>query len=241
MPQHSDGLTLAELAQIGEEAGISVDAIRRASASLDVSAPDSGSVGASIGIPLSVARTANLDSAFSDGDWDRLVADLEQTFRVTGRTRRYGAVREWKGDEVTVIVEPSQSGHRLNIRAVDHAGKVGLIGGAIFLAMGLFFTLLVVAKAGSPDLAKILFTSMFSVVGLGGMGYSAYRGRSWNARINRDIEAIAVRAVEKSGAQQDGAGSPSVTPGKIDPELLSDQKDGGGDDRQPGNSRRSRT
>lgn len=240
VPRHSDGLTLAELTQIGEEAGISAEAITRATAALDVSAPTT-TLGASIGMHLSTTQSADLGHSFSDEDWDRLVADVEQSFRVVGERRAFGTVREWKSDKLTVVVEPTASGHRLNLRADDHAGKLGLIGGALFLAMGLFFTLLVVAKAGTPDLAKILFTSMFSVVGLGGMGYSAVRTRSWSAETNRHLEAIAVRAVEHSGVRQAAAEREPEPPSRIDAELLSGDEGGRVDKEIRNSPRQTRT
>lgn len=237
VPPHADGLTLAELAQIGKEAGISTEAIGRAAASLDVTAPASSSLGTSIGVPLMATRSADLGSSFLDGDWDRLVVDLQQTFRVPGETRLFGELREWKTDDLTVLVEPTQSGHSICLRAVNPLGKAGLIGGAVLFAMGLFFTLLVAAKAGNADLAKLLFTSMFSIVGVGGMAYSSYQSRRWSTKMERHMEEVARRAVEKSGIQPEALKRQPGGFGGIDSELLSDLED----EERPGTTRRTRT
>ena len=78
--------------------------------------------------------------------------------------------------------------------------------------MGLFFMLLVAAKGDfAVDLGKTLFVSMFSVVGLGSIGVSAYQLPRWRRERERQMEAIAARAVERAGAQ------PATAPRELDP------------------------
>lgn len=74
-----DGLTLADLQQIGSEVGIAPEPIARAAATV-------GQTGQALptttylGLPIGVGRTAELPGTMSDGDWDRLVVDLRETF-----------------------------------------------------------------------------------------------------------------------------------------------------------------
>ena len=204
-PPHGGGLTLAEIEKIGAEAGIDPAFIARAAHVLDqkASAPPPKT---SLGLPVSVARTVDLPGPFSDRDWDRLVADLHETFGVPGEVRRDGSRRRWSGGTLQVLVEPAESGHRLHFRTLHEAGRAGLLGGLLFFIMGLFFTLMVAAKGEfAVDWGVTLFTAMFSVVGLGSMGTAAYRLPRWREKQTRRMEAVAARALERAGAQPTSA------------------------------------
>src|SRR5215207_1734059 len=89
LPQ-GGGLTLAELEQIGKEAGITPEYIARAAAAArtgPVMPPTTY-----LGFPVSVARTVDLPGPLSDEAWDRLVADLRETFQATGEVRHDGSL-----------------------------------------------------------------------------------------------------------------------------------------------------
>ena len=83
------GLLLAELEEIGKEAGITPEYIARAAASLDRIGPIPSPAKA-FGVPISVARTVELPGPLSDQAWHRLVADLRETFQATGEVRQEG-------------------------------------------------------------------------------------------------------------------------------------------------------
>lgn len=222
MRTHGRGLTLAELQQVGREAGISAESITRAAASIGHMAPNSPPPTTTLGVPVSVARTLELGGSFSGEDWDRLVADLQETFHAPGEVRRVGSLREWRHGNLVAHVEATQSGYRLRIHRVYELARSGLIGGAVLLAMGLFFVLLVAAKEGDADLAKLLFTSMFGLVGLGSIGVSAYKVRQWRSRTEQKMETIVNRTFERSGSQLAEVQSDSNSAGRIDPDLLAD-------------------
>ncbi len=208
---HSGGLTLAEIEQIGKEAGITPEFIARAAAAVDRTTPAPPPT-TCLGFPVSVARTVDLPGSFSDEDWDRLVVDLHDTFQVPGEVRRDGSLRQWKNQNLHVLVEPTESGHRLRLRTLNDILRAGLMGGLLLFMMGLFFMLLVAAKGDfAVDLGKTLFVSMFSVVGLGSIGVSAYQLPRWRRERERQMEAIAARAVERAGAQ------PATAPRELDP------------------------
>ncbi|WP_457653855.1 hypothetical protein [Rhodocaloribacter sp.] len=139
---------------------------------------------------------------FSDEDWDRLVVDLRETFQAPGEVLRDGSLRQWRNGNLHVLVEPAESGHRLRFRTLSETLKGGLIGGLLFLVMGLFLMLLVVAKGKFlVDMGKTMLVAMFALAGLGGMGVTAYRLPRWRAERERQMEAIAARAVERAEAQ----------------------------------------
>ena len=203
---HSEGLTLAELQHIGQEAGITPAFIARAAATLnqaDVPPPPS----TYLGLPLSVARTVALPGPLSDEGWDRLVGDLRETFQASGEVWRDGSLRQWRNGNLYAHVEPTDSGHRLRFRTTSATLQSGLIGGLILFAVGLVFMLTLALKGDfMVELDKTFFVSMFAVLGLGSMGVSAYRLPYWAAQRGRQMEAIATRAVERAGT------SPAVSP-----------------------------
>jgi hypothetical protein len=190
-------LTLAELEQIGKEAGITPAYIARAAATL-------GQTGLTLppttylGFPVSVARTVDLPGPLSDETWDRLVADLRETFQATGEVRRDGALRQWRNGNLHALIEPADSGHRLRLRTLNGNARGALLGGLAFFAMNLAFMLVAAVSAGMDP--GTLLLALMSAIGLGSMGVAAYHLPRWRAERARQMEGIAARAVERAGA-----------------------------------------
>jgi hypothetical protein len=65
------------------------------------------------GLPIGVGRTVELDRPRSDSDWERLVADLRETFEARGMVRYDGPFRQWTNGNLQALIEPTPSGHRL--------------------------------------------------------------------------------------------------------------------------------
>lgn len=193
----SEGLTLAELQQIGRETGITPEFIARAAATVDRvdSALPSDTY---FGLPVSVARTVDLPGTLSDGDWDRLVVDLRETFEAHGEIRRDGSLREWRNGNLRALVEPTESGDRLHFRTRKGNAQSGLLGGLAFFAMGLAFLLIaaVTGRLADPD---SLVLALFAAIGLGSAGIAAYRLPRWAEERGQQMEAIAARAIERAG------------------------------------------
>src|SRR5262245_35198867 len=74
--------TLAELQEIGREAGISPESVAIAAASLDVRA-DSGRR-TLLGLPVGVSHTVELGRLLSDDEWHRLVSRMRAEFDAQG-------------------------------------------------------------------------------------------------------------------------------------------------------------
>lgn len=195
---HVGGLNLAELEQIGKELGITPESIGRAAATLDRVGPIPPPT-TSLGFPVSVARTVDLPGPLSDEAWDRLVADLRETFQATGEVRHEGSLRQWRNGNLHALIEPTDSGHRLHLRTLNGNARSALLGGLAFFAMNLAF-MLTAAVASGMDPGTFLL-ALLSAIGLGSMGVAAYRLPRWREERARQMEAIAARAVERVGAQ----------------------------------------
>lgn len=206
---HTEGLTLAELQQIGEEAGITPEFIARSAAAVDRTRPAQPPT-RFLGLPLSVARTVDLPGPLSDENWDRLVVDLRETFQAHGKLRRDGSLREWKNGNLHALVEPTESGHRLRLHTFKGNAQSGLWGGLAAFAFGLVF-LALLAIADDLVLVKMMVLTLISVLGLGSMGFAAFRLPRWARERARQMETIAARAIERAGAKA------ATTPREVDP------------------------
>ncbi len=193
----TEGLTLAEIEQIGIEAGLSPELIASAAASLDKSVVKPETV-TCLGIPISVGRTVTLASELTDNQWRRLVSDLHDTFGITGRTSENGMMRIWEGENMEVVVEPAGTGHRIRIKRLHENLRNGLYGGSIFIAMGLFFLMIVAAK-GDFFTFKSIAVSMFALAGSGALGVSAFQLDQWRKDQENRLDGIVSRISNQPG------------------------------------------
>src|SRR5258705_9053308 len=127
-----EGLTLADLQAIGREVGIAPDAIVRAAQGLDVRR---GAARTFLGLPLGVARTVNLNRRLTDAEWERLVVQLREVFDARGTTRSEGSLRQWSNGNLQVLLEPTETGHRLRFGTVHGAARAAI--GAGFGVLGI--------------------------------------------------------------------------------------------------------
>ena len=194
-----DGLTLEEISEIGQEAGIAPELILRAAVILDRKAKTPPPV-KFMGMPVSVARTIDLPEGFSDEDWNMLVTDLHDTFQVTGSISKNGSLRQWHYGSIEVVVEPLKSGYRLRIRRMNETSRAIMPLGLIFALMGLFFILMLALKGDFPSAtAKSVFVSMFVVAGLGALGGSVLKLSQWRSKQEPLLDGIVKRVAERAG------------------------------------------
>ena len=107
------GWSLEELQRAGAEAGIAPTAIAAAADALERAAPPERRY---LGLPVAVSRAVSLPRTMTDEDWDRLVAQLRDTFEAEGRVRVSGARREWRVGNLRVTHEPRGNGALLDFR-----------------------------------------------------------------------------------------------------------------------------
>ena len=88
-----EGLTLADLQDIGREVGIPPEAVAQAAQSVDL-----GPRGASqtfLGLPIGVERTIPLNRWLTEGEWEHLVVELREVFNARGTVSSSGSFRQW--------------------------------------------------------------------------------------------------------------------------------------------------
>ncbi len=184
-----EGLTLAELQQIGTEVGISSDAVAQAARAVDVRL---GAASRTIlGLPIGVSRTVNLNRRLSDEEWERLVVQLREVFNARGRTRSDGSLRQWTNGNLQVLLEPTETGHRLRFGTV-HGGARAAIGAGIAV-LAITATVAVSSALGGTLSGAIPGIALLFAAGVGMIASGALRLPRWARLRERQMEALAAR------------------------------------------------
>jgi hypothetical protein len=182
----SQGMTLAQLQDIGREVGIPDEMVARAAGALDrLGQP---SVRRFLGLPIGVGRTVELGRKLTDDEWERLVVDLRETFDARGRLKEEGSFRQWTNGNLQALLEPTTTGHRLRLRTIKSEARPYLIGGVGMLA----FTAYALLRGGG------LAEMSFAIIGVGLIGWMAIRLPAWARERRQQMEEIATRLISVS-------------------------------------------
>jgi hypothetical protein len=184
----STGFTLAELQEIGVEAGIAPEEIAAAARSLATQAtvPPARTL---LGAPRSVARTVPLSRELADAEWTRLVVALRETFGAEGRIREYGSLRTWRNGNLQVHAEPDGDGYRLRMQTLKGDALP-----RVLVAVVLTVVSLVLFMENTTDGWNQARTMLATAMGLTGIGMIAYVRASlprWASARGAQMDAIA--------------------------------------------------
>jgi hypothetical protein len=190
-----EGMTLAELQQIGREIGIDPQLVTQAARSLEAAGrPTSRRL---LGLPIGVGRTIDLGRKLSDAEWEQLVVDLRETFDARGSIRQEGSFRQWTNGNLQALLEPTSTGHRLRLKTMK-GDAVGWIAGGLGM-LGAAAALFIAAMTQGGSAAELLtrFGAM-ATIGAGMFSLGALRLPSWSRTRRRQMEEIAGRLAEKA-------------------------------------------
>lgn len=184
------GLTFAELNEIGREVGISTEAMQQAVRRVEHNAQPTRTF---LGFPIGVSRTVDIDRKLTDDEWDRLVADLRETFDARGVVRHEGSLRSWSNGNLHVLLEPTATGQRLRLRTLKGSARGLVTGGIVMLGAGAaLLTISAVAGAlgdrGFLTSVGTLMTGGIAMFGVGSFGLPA-----WAKLRQRQMDEIAER------------------------------------------------
>jgi hypothetical protein len=186
------GFTLAELQQIGAEAGLDAAAIADAARAVDVRSSVAVSTRRMAGLPIGVSRAVDLPSGFGDADWNRLVLDLRETFDASGRVRVDGEFREWRNGNLRALVEPTDEGYRLRMRTMKGSAYQAITFAGVAFLVSLI--LVVVGVLKGDVIEGLPIAVIFAAAGLGAAGFSALQLPGWARARERQMEGVAERA-----------------------------------------------
>jgi hypothetical protein len=194
----NEGLTLADLQDIGREVGIPPEAVALAAQSLELRRQAVSRT--FLGLPIGVERTVALNRWLTDAEWDELVVELRGVFRARGRVKSYGSLRQWTNGNLQALLEPTPTGHRLRLGTVKGDARTGMASGlAIVGAAG---AVAISSALGGHLHSAVPGMALLAIAGLGIFVNSALRLPSWARLRGRQMEDIAARLALPTGPTQ---------------------------------------
>ncbi len=213
------GMTLAELEDIGQEVGIPSGLVARAARALD--APEGGQVGPVrgrgplepagaefqriVGLPVGVEHQVRLDRNLTDDEWAQLVMDVRRRFGAPGRLESAGAMREWRNGNLHVSLVPSGEGAVLSMGTrKGNAGPFAGIAG-FFLTFATVLLVVMVLTGEIAEAGAIMAPAIIGAMALGALGVNVLGLPPWARRRAAQMEGIGELAQELA-ARPRGAG-----------------------------------
>jgi len=199
----SGGFTLAELQDIGREAGIPPGCITEAARAVG----SSGSPEAAdtfLGTPRTLNQGVPVQGPMDDEAWERVVALLREVFGGKGESTRDGRLRSWRWKDVEAHLEPDPGGDgwRLRVTAWESAARIGFrVGGGLALFGGLSVGVVLLTGV-DPSAAWVGGLLALLGVGIGASGALALP--RWARRRAGQIGEVA------EGARRLGLGDPEL-------------------------------
>ena len=187
----SEGMTLAQLQEIGREVGILPEQLAQAAKSIELGGRASSRT--FLGLPIGVGVSAELGRKLTDDEWERVVVDLRETFDARGKQSRDGSFRQWTNGNLQVLLEPSATGHRIRLRSVKGDARGLMLGGlAMFGFAGVAWTS-AMFRGALGDLALLSPVLTLGTMGLGMLAAGGLRLRGWARLRRQQMEEIAAR------------------------------------------------
>mgnify|MGYP001185080400 CR=1 FL=1 len=183
-----EGLTLAELQEVGREVGLPPELVARAATALASRGQSHGRT--ILGLPIGVGRIVELDRALTDTEWHQLVVDLRETFDARGKVGEQGPFKQWTNGNLQALLEPTSTGQRLRLKTLHGSAMsmmttgIGMVGVTAAVWAGLMFR----ATPFDPTAVTVLIAT-----GLGLLGAGALRLPAWARERRRQMEEIAER------------------------------------------------
>lgn len=202
------GLTLAELQDIGRDVGIPANAIALAAQMVDHAGPPPSRK--FLGLPIGVAHTVHLGRRLSEEEWERLVVDLRETFDARGHVTSHGSLRQWTNGNLQALLEPTAAGDRIRLRTTK-GDATGMLAGGLGM-VGLSGVLLTAAtlQGALGDMGMVAAMASLGLTGVGMFAASALRLPRWARTRRRQIEEVAARAALAAASEGgEGAGPPT--------------------------------
>jgi hypothetical protein len=184
-----EGMTLADLQEIGREVGIPMELVAQAAQGLDRAGLPAGR--RFLGLPLGVGRTVELGRRLTDEEWDQLVVDLRETFHARGHVRRDGSLRQWTNGNLQALLEPTSTGDRLRLRTMNGNARGLMFAGLGIFGIALGPALIAAFQVGLGEAAQQL--TPLALAGAALFSIGALRLPRWAQNRARQMEGVAAR------------------------------------------------
>jgi hypothetical protein len=197
----AEGMTLAELQEIGREVGIPEESIALAAQTIEQGGLPSART--FLGLPLGVARTVNLGRKITDDEWEQFVVDLRETFNARGTVRSQGSLRQWTNGNLQALLEPTPTGHRIRLRTVKGDALGMLVGGVGIFTVSAALWSVAVLQGTLGNRGMLAEVALMGILGAAMFATTALRLPGWARTRQRQMEDVAARvalATSKSSA-----------------------------------------
>jgi hypothetical protein len=189
----TQGMTLRELQQIGKDVGIPAELVASAARELELAGrPTERKY---LGLTIGIGRTVELPRRLTDDEWERVVADLRETFDARGTLRSEGSTRMWSNGNLQVMLEPTATAHRLRMRTVKGDSRGYISSGIGLVAIGVLTTIFRTID-GSFDMGMVAGMWGLAAAGLAMIVAGTLRLPSWARLRRQQMESIAARTVD---------------------------------------------
>jgi len=186
----TNGLTLAELQDIGREVGLDPVQVARAAAALDTPMV-AVRPRTSLGMPVEVTRIVPLKRAPTSEEWERLVAELRTTFRARGKVSSDGGLREWANGNLHACIEPSATGYHLRLGTLKTTARTLNALGAASLATGAVAAGSLLVTGGVAEALFVPF--VVTAYGVAAFATNLVRLPRWADERRRQMDYIAAK------------------------------------------------
>jgi hypothetical protein len=186
-----EGMTLAELQEIGREVGIPGELVAQAARAVDQ--PTANPKRGFLGLPIGVGKTVDLGRRITETEWEQLVVDLRETFDARGTVRSDGSFRQWTNGNLQALLEPTETGHRLRLRTVRGQARLLLGGGLAMLGMAAAMMVILAVTGRLGEAGALSGPALLSALGVGMFVTGAVRLPGWAKLRQQQMEAVAAR------------------------------------------------
>lgn len=184
-----EGMTLAELQDIGQQVGMTADAVADAARSLDRQEPRFRRQ--LLGLTIGTGRTVALERRLTTDEWERLVVKVRETFDARGNVKSEGGLRQWTNGNLQVLVEPTEHGDRLRMRTVNANAQLAIVVGVGIMAVPALVAVVAIA-AGLPDIGdRVRDLAPLGLMGAASFGVGLARLRGWARTRLQQMDEIA--------------------------------------------------
>lgn len=188
----AEGMTLAELQEIGREVGILPEQLAQAAKAIEVGGRATSRT--FLGLPIGVSVSVELGRKLTEDEWERVVVDLREVFDARGKQSSEGSFRQWTNGNLQALLEPSGAGHRIRLRTVKGSAASLLVGGLGLLGLAGFAVATVALRSGGVDVSQLAGPEALGMMGVGLLGVGGLQLPGWARLRRRQMEELAARA-----------------------------------------------
>lgn len=183
-----EGMTLAEIQEIGRQVGVAPEVVARAAAGLTQAGRTSSRK--VLGLTVGVGQTVELDRKLTTDEWERLVVDLRETFDARGTVRQDGSLRQWTNGNLQVMLEPTLTGERVRMRTLKESARAWMTGGMITSVVS---AIVAVMAQGNGRQSGLTMAAVLASIAAGQFALGALQLPAWVRLRRKQMREIAER------------------------------------------------